>query len=165
MQPFFHFQFYTFEGYMSPSMTGSSPFFDVRKQYEVEVNEQFLEYMKSQILQIDVIDESIDIMRAGNEAKDFVGRVRVPLSSLSVGLTGQNDIADNFPLRDEHGNETGRMEAKISVKDMELYSDNRKGDQFVVSKFAEREIIVKIAAKFADSMMESIDMIFDMLIA
>jgi hypothetical protein len=33
-----------------------------------------------------------------------------------------------------------------------------------ISKFAEREIIGKISAKFADNMMESIDMIFDMLI-
>ena len=31
MQPFFYFQFYTFEGYYSPVMTGSSPFFEIRK--------------------------------------------------------------------------------------------------------------------------------------
>jgi|LauGreDrversion4_2_1035121.scaffolds.fasta_scaffold40125_7 hypothetical protein len=36
--------------------------------------------MRSQILQIDVIDEAVDIARAS----DFVGRVRVPLSGLSL---------------------------------------------------------------------------------
>lgn len=38
------------------------------------------------------------------------------------------------------------------------------GDNFTISKFAEREIVGKISEKFADSMMESIDMIFDMII-
>lgn len=50
MQPFFYFQFYTFEGYLSPVMTGASPNYDVRKQYEVEVTDQFLDYMKTQLL-------------------------------------------------------------------------------------------------------------------
>jgi len=169
MQPFFHFQFYTFDGYMSPVMTGSSPHFDVRKQYEVELTDQFSEYMKTQLLQIDIIDESIDIMRAGAEAKDFLGRVRIPLKDLLIGGgTSNEEIADCFPVRDEQGNETGHMEVRLSCKDMQLYDDQsqntRGGDTFVISKFAEREIIGKIAAKFADSIMESIDMIFDMLI-
>lgn len=34
----------------------------------------------------------------------------------------------------------------------------------MVSKFTEREVVTKIAAKFAESLMESIDLIFDMLI-
>jgi hypothetical protein len=38
------------------------------------------------------------------------------------------------------------------------------GDTFIMSKFAEREVIGKIAEKFAFSEMQSIDMIFDMLI-
>jgi hypothetical protein len=63
MEPFFYYQFYNFE-YSSPSLNGSSPIFDIKKQYEVEVNEQFMEYMKSQVLKIDIIDESVD-MREG----------------------------------------------------------------------------------------------------
>jgi hypothetical protein len=46
MQPFFFYQFYTFE-YTSPAMVGSSPNFDIRKQFEVEFNDQFIEYMKT----------------------------------------------------------------------------------------------------------------------
>lgn len=41
---------------------------------------------------------------------------------------------------------------------------NKPGDTFTISRFAEREIIGKIAEKFADSPMISIDMIFEMLI-
>lgn len=56
------------------------------------------------------------------------------------------------------------MEVKIIVKEAQNYTDTRKGDQFVISKFTEREVVTKIAAKFAESLMESIDLIFDMLI-
>lgn len=116
MQPFFHFQFYTFEGYYSPVMTGSNPHFDVRKQYEVEWTEQFADYMKTQILSIDLIDESIDIMRP--EAKDFIGRVRIPMKDM---LT--SDVADCFPVRDENGAEAGHMEVRVTCKDMNVYAD------------------------------------------
>jgi len=140
-------------------MTGASPFFDVKKQYEVEVTDQFQEYMRSQVLQIDVIDEAVDIIRAS----DFVGRVRIPLAAISLQGTS-SELSDCFPLKDEAGQETGRMEVKIIVKEAQNYTDTRKGDQFVVSKFTEREVVTKIAAKFAESLMESIDLIFDMLI-
>ena len=56
------------------------------------------------------------------------------------------------------------MEVKIIMKEAQNYTDTRKGDQFVVSKFTKREVVTKIAAKFAESLMESIDLIFDMLI-
>ena len=46
MQPFFYFQFFTFE-YQSPTLTGSNPIFDLKKQFEVEMNEQFMDYMKT----------------------------------------------------------------------------------------------------------------------
>jgi len=39
MQPFFYFSFYTFEKYYSPVMTGSSPYFEIRKHYECDFTE------------------------------------------------------------------------------------------------------------------------------
>lgn len=58
------------------------------------------------------------------------------------------------------------MEVRITCRDSTVYSgmDDPRAETFVITKFAEREIIGKIASKFADSIMESIDMIFDMLI-
>ena len=113
MQPFFYFQFFTFDDYTSPIMSGSSPHFDVRKQFEIESSEQFIEYMRSQVLKIDLIDESVDIMRGGVEARDYIGSVRVPLKD----LIQSQELADNFPVRDEKGVETGRMEVKITCRD------------------------------------------------
>lgn len=115
--------------------------------------------MKTQILSIDLIDESIDIMRP--EAKDFIGRVRIPMKDLL-----SNDMADCFPVRDENGGEAGHMEVRITCKDMDLYggAELKATDTFIMNKFAERDIIQKIALKFADSLLESIEMIFDMLI-
>ena len=60
MQPFFYYQFYTYE-YTSPIVNGSNVVFDVSKQFEVEINEQFLDYMKSSVLKIDFIDESVEL--------------------------------------------------------------------------------------------------------
>lgn len=115
--------------------------------------------MRSQVLQIDVIEEAVDI----NRASDFVGRVRIPLAAISL-QGASSEIPDCFPLKDEAGQETGRMEVKIIMKEAQNYTDTRKGDQFVVSKFTKREVVTKIAAKFAESLMESIDLIFDILI-
>jgi hypothetical protein len=46
MQPFCYFSFFTYE-YTSPVLQGRSPSFDIKKSFEVEMNEQFMEYMKT----------------------------------------------------------------------------------------------------------------------
>lgn len=80
MQPFFFYQFYTFE-YTSPVLVGNSPDFDMRKQYQVEYTDQLIEYMKTQVLKIELIDESVDITKAP-AVSDYIGCVRVPLKDL-----------------------------------------------------------------------------------
>jgi hypothetical protein len=84
MMPYFFYQFYTFE-YTSQIMRGNNPNFDVRKQYEVELTDQFIDYMRSQTLKIDLIDDSVDIMKAGVEAKDYIGSVRIAMKDLIQG--------------------------------------------------------------------------------
>ena len=160
--PFFHFDFFTFE-YTSPSLTGPQPFFDIKKQFECEVNEQFMEYMKTQVLKIDLIDESVDISAQGGGQKDYIGSVRIALKELMI----QEEFADNLPVRDEMGVESGRMEVRVSCKDhvQYPYATGKNGaDTFSISKFAEKEIIDQIALKFAHSPLEDIDLLFDMLL-
>lgn len=114
--PFFHFNFFTFE-YTSPSLTGPQPYFDIKKQFECEVNEQFMDYMKTQVLKIDLIDESVDINAQGGGQKDYIGSVRIALKELMI----QEEFADNLPVRDELGQESGRMEVRVSCKDHSPY--------------------------------------------
>ena len=59
MLPFFYYQFYTFD-YTSPVARGPNPSFDVTKQFEIEVDEQYLNYLKTQVLRVDFIDESVE---------------------------------------------------------------------------------------------------------
>ncbi len=63
------------------------------------------------------------------------------------------EFADNFPIRDEGGTETGRMEIKLSCKDYVAnpygLENERDLSSFKISKYAERDIIGKIAERFA----------------
>ena len=43
MQPFFSFDFYTFE-YRSPTASGNNPSFGVTQRYEVNYNQEFMNY-------------------------------------------------------------------------------------------------------------------------
>ena len=157
MQPFFFYQFYTFE-YTSPSMQGSSPTFDIRKQFQIEYNEQFIEYMKTQVLRIELIDESVDLSRA--ETKDYIGSVRIWLKE----LLSSPEIGDDYPVRDEAGQEAGHMRVRLSIRDVVPLAAVDEKDPLALSRYAERDILGKIAERFADTLIESVDMIFDMLI-
>jgi hypothetical protein len=126
--------------------------------------------MRTQVLKIDLIDESVDLKEGNGDPKDYIGSVRIPLNQFNVTGIETQEIADNFPVRDSNGNETGRMEVKVSCRDVSGIMDGHDdtmlgaGDTFIMSKFAEKEVISKIAERFAGTLMESIDMIFDMLI-
>ena len=88
-------------------MQGENPGFDITKQFEVEENTQFLQYMKNQVLKIDFIDESVE-MREGQN--DYIGSARIPLREI---LTNEV-VADTFPVKDEVGRENGRVDIKIT---------------------------------------------------
>ena len=62
MEPFFSFDFYTFE-YRSPTATGADPTFEVTKRYEIEDTPELQDYFKYQFLKIDFIDESVDLVQ------------------------------------------------------------------------------------------------------
>ena len=61
MEPFFSFDFYTFE-YRSPTAKGADPTFEVTKRYEIEDSPEVQDYFKYQFLKIDFIDESVDLV-------------------------------------------------------------------------------------------------------
>eukprot|EP00347_Sterkiella_histriomuscorum_P001912 403370193 len=161
MQPFYYFSFFTFE-YTSPILDGQNPQFDIKKTFEIEINEQFMEYMRTQLLKIDFIDDSVDMTQPN--AKDYIGSVRIPLRELMLN----EHLEDNFPIYDDNRVETGRVEVKMVCKDFTPYPyELNEADltgQMKMSKYAEREIIQRIAMKFAESMSIDIEIIFDMLL-
>ena len=61
MTPFFTYRFYTFGDETSPVLQSKNPKFQMRKQYEVENNTEFVNYMRKNILRIEFIDDSIDM--------------------------------------------------------------------------------------------------------
>jgi hypothetical protein len=119
-----------------------------------------MEYMKTQVLKIDLIDESVE-MREGQS--DYIGSVRIPLRELIM----HDEIADNFPIVDDKGHENGRMEVKLNCKDFDMNylgaSDlnNADGTGFTISKFIERDILTRIADKLATIPYEDMDLLFD----
>lgn len=142
-------------------MRGNAPVFDIKKQFEVEVSEQLLEYFKTQVMKIDLIDESVDLREGGQS--DYIGSVRIPLRELLIN----EEFADSLPVKDEMGIETGRMEVKMSCKDYSIYPYAAGGlpqDSFTMSRFAEKDLINQISEKFAQTPIEDIDLLFDMLI-
>ena len=77
MQPFFSFDFYTFE-YRSAILQGDSPDVDLVQRYEIEDTSELREYFRECFLKIDFIDDSVDITEP--EANDYIGCVRIPLA-------------------------------------------------------------------------------------
>jgi hypothetical protein len=109
MMPFFHYQFYTYE-YTSPVSRGSNPIYDIRQQYEVAVDDQFIEYMRTQTLKIDLIDEAVDIQaHQTGPTKDYIGTVRVPMQNFLLTNPDTQELAQYFQVIDMEGNPKGDL--------------------------------------------------------
>lgn len=117
-----------------------------------------MEYMKSQVLKIDLIDESVE-MKEGQD--DYIGSVRIPLREVLMN----EELADNFPVKDAMGRETGRMEIKLTCKDYNAYATSAyqgaEGHGVTLSKFIEKDIITKISEALAEIPYEDMDLMFD----
>jgi len=94
MEPFFAYSFYTFE-YTSPTVTvGSSNNtfeFASQRTFEIEANKDFEDYLRKEVLKIELIDESVEL--TNDNTRDYIGTVRIPLIDLikhkSLGGTGE----------------------------------------------------------------------------
>lgn len=81
MQVFYYFDFYTFGEYHSATVPGNNPEFNITSRYEVEYNQDFIDYLKSIKLVISFIDESVEMINTPNP-NDLVGKAYVPLGTL-----------------------------------------------------------------------------------
>jgi hypothetical protein len=63
--------------------------------------------MKTQCLQIDLIDESVDMTEPG--MRDYIGSVRIPLREVVTKTV----CAGDFAVMDENRRQTGDLRLKI----------------------------------------------------
>lgn len=73
--------------------------------------------MKSQVLTIDLIDESVDMTVSG--MRDYIGSVRIPLREVII----KGVISGTFALIDEQRRQTGDLTVKIVMKDANSFED------------------------------------------
>jgi hypothetical protein len=76
MRPFFSYNFYKFE-HTSQTVDGCDANFMSEKRFEVESNQDFMDYLQKMVLKIDFIDESVDLEEQG--ARDYIGTAQIPL--------------------------------------------------------------------------------------
>jgi hypothetical protein len=77
--------------------------------------------MKSQVLTIDLIDESVDMTVSG--MRDYIGSVRIPLREVIIKGT----ISGTFAVIDEQRRQTGDLTVKIVMKDADSYEEVHLG--------------------------------------
>ena len=165
MRPFFSFDFYTFE-YRSPTGIGSDPTYEVTKRYEIEDSKELQEYMKYQFLKIDFIDESVALGHAG-DAPDYVGSVRIPLRE----LLSHEKVARTHPVLDSGNREMGRADIALGFFDANspqalastLGMAQQERIDALQSAIIEKEVVMGIAQRFADSGFDDLDAVLDML--
>jgi hypothetical protein len=83
MQAFYFFEYYIFGEYHSATVPGNNPLFDHTQRYEIDYNLEFVEYMKTVVLPITFIDESVELTN-NDKPNDFIGKAYVPLRDLLV---------------------------------------------------------------------------------
>jgi len=73
--------------------------------------------MKSQVLTIDLIDESVDMTVSG--MRDYIGSVRIPLREVII----KGSISGTFAVIDEQRRQTGDLSVRIVMKDADSFED------------------------------------------
>ena len=159
MQPFFFYQFYTFEDRYSCTSAGVNPRFNDTFSYEVLVDNKAINYFESQNLEVILFDDNAPIagvnldQAAGgkvNENDDMIGVCRIPMANLATGCS----MHDTLPIKNmETGKEIGKLEVKIDIMDLEMQQQEglfaKASQDLVFSKEFEREIVMTIARKLA----------------
>ena len=159
MKPFFTYDFYTFT-HESAVVLGTEPNFADKKQFQVELTSEFLNYMKQTVFKIDFIDESVEMTQTGS--RDYIGSARIPLQN----LLSKKELNGMVEIRDEHGAITGSVMVRMILHDAKEQAETAMyGDPIGVMQYKRihMDVINKIAKSFSNGDFEEIDMYLDML--
>ena len=115
---FFAYNFYTFGEEISASVQGKTPKFMHVKKYEVELDTEFINYMKKSFLKIDFMDDAVDLTQ---HLKDCIGCVRIPL----VTILEKGSFDKKIPITDELNRHAGEVEISIKMYDSSHYNNSQ----------------------------------------
>lgn len=122
IQPFFYYQFYTFEERYSHNGTGINPKFDDVMSYEVMFDPKAISYFEKESLEIIVFDDASPIGGLNPdgttvaEGDDMIGIAKIPLEALARGCS----IQEKFPIINVKSKDiVGKIEVRISVMELE----------------------------------------------
>ena len=117
MQPFFFYQFYTFEDRYSSSSSGVNPRFNDTFSYEVLLDSKATNFFQYQSLEVILFDDNAPIADANADNDDMIGQCKVPLASLATGCS----MHETLPVKNiDTGKEVGKLEIKIDMMDLEM---------------------------------------------
>lgn len=158
MLPFFSYDFYTFE-VRSHTCQGQNPLFEYTRKFEVEATPQFNQYMKNSVLQIDLIDESVDITQQGK--RDYIGTAMVPLHEVAIN----HPIQGNFDVQDENRMHCGELQVKVSIFDQESYDQAHIEEEMQLTNMLKMssDTMRRIATTLAKRSFTDFDMVLDIL--
>lgn len=159
MLPFFSYRFYSFEDVMSPNVQGNNPFFEHRKQFEVEDTSEFRSFMGSQVLKIDFMDESVDLRQ--KHLTDYIGSLRIPLKA----LLDRKQYVARVPIEDDMKRKAGECDVSLKLQDAsDFYAEkSRAPADLVQSNMIMKDVIDRIALRMAECNFDDFDLLLNLL--
>ena len=114
IRPFFFYNFYTFDEYISKSLEGPNPEFNDLKTYSTEIDSRFKDYTEDKTFEISVIDDSVNVgidAKSDDTIDDMIGIAHIPLFDIAKG----KGFLNKFAIKNYIGDITGEIEVKITV--------------------------------------------------
>ena len=138
--------------------------FDVTKRYEVEYNQQFIDYLENQFLKIDFIDESVDFTDSP-ESSDYIGSARHPLKDL---LTNK-EIKVSLPIVNQRNTHNGEVTMMMKIQDLgklpggviePAFNKPQVLQNEIINKEVEQAVAVKLAQQGLNDLEACLDPLF-----
>ena len=172
VQPFFFYQFYTFEDRYSHNGVGENPVFNDTYSYEVLYDEKAKRYFRQNNLEIILFDDNAVIPgtdigqdpRSGNiaDGDDMIGSASIPLKDLAANCS----IHGKYEIRAPSSTTAmGTIEVKIAVNDLEqvqqesILNVHKAAQEMNYNKEWEEDVVMRIARKLG-SLHCDIELIF-----
>jgi hypothetical protein len=144
LRPFCYYQFYTFDEHYTIVSSGSNPYFDDIRNYEVMYNSDFIEFADKNSLEVIVFDDAAPIIdeeeeKVRDEDKDIIGVAKVPLKYLALS----QDVSGPISIFNSKGQNCGVLMVKITVGDsVRVYAATQGGTGLAITTAWDKNTIL-----------------------